>query len=195
MFATPSRGVLHFSPVRPVTVVQDTADLIVLYMMPGTIYRYPRLPDGSAIPFFLPDTWILVDRVWHGGGALYLTKPGDWYVLIGFFNDENTAITTWYINLQMPYQRTIHGFDYLDQELDIVINQDLTEWSWKDEAAFTESQRRGRIDAAAAQQIRAVGEHIIEQLAAAQFTLPKDWQEWKPCPDWPTPPGSIACKT
>lgn len=34
---------------RPVTVVQDTSDLIAFYMMPGTRYKHPRATDGGPI--------------------------------------------------------------------------------------------------------------------------------------------------
>ena len=35
---------------RPVTVVRDDPDLVALYMMPGTIYKHPRLPDSDEVP-------------------------------------------------------------------------------------------------------------------------------------------------
>ncbi|BAU11978.1 hypothetical protein LEP3755_25020 [Leptolyngbya sp. NIES-3755] len=130
--------------VRPVTVVEDTPELIALYIMPGTICKHPQAIDGSPVPHFLPDCWVLQDKVWWGGGALYLTYPGSWYVTIGFFRD-NTTVSEWYVNLQTPYQRTELGFDYLDQELDIIINSSLTAWSWKDEEKFLDAQKRHRI--------------------------------------------------
>jgi hypothetical protein len=48
--------------VRPVTVVADTPEVIALYMMSGTIYKHPRSIDGSPVPHFLPDEWVLVAR-------------------------------------------------------------------------------------------------------------------------------------
>src|SRR6266508_4227058 len=91
--------------VRPVTVVADTPDVIALYMMPGTTYKHPRAIDGSSVPHLLPDEWVLVDTQWLGGGALYLSQPGQWYVILGLFGDDNQRIERWYVNLQTPYQR------------------------------------------------------------------------------------------
>jgi protein associated with RNAse G/E len=173
--------------VRPVTVVEDTSELIALYMMPGTVCKHPRAINGLPVPHFLPDSWVLQDKVWCGGGALYLAYPSAWYVTIGFFNENNTAISEWYINLQTPYQRTTLGFDYLDQELDIIIDPSLSAWSWKDEEKFLDAQKRHRILTEPAVWVRQVGEDILHQLENGQFTLPTDWINWKPQVSWTVP--------
>jgi Protein of unknown function (DUF402) len=157
-----------------VTVVADTPEVIALYMMSGTIYKHPRAIDGSPVPHFLPDEWMLVDQQWLGGGALYLSLPGQWYVLMGLFADDNQRIEQWYVNLQTPYQRTRLGFDYLDQELDIVINRELSEWRWKDEVQFLDAQRRGRIPVEQAAHVRRVGEHIVGRVRTTLSPAEKD---------------------
>jgi len=174
--------------VRPVTVVADTPALIALYMMPGTTYKHPRAIDGSPVPHFLPDDWVLVDTQWLGGGALYLSPPGQWYVIMGLLRDDNRRIERWYINLQTPYQRTRLGFDYLDQELDIVINRELTAWRWKDAEKFMDAQRRGRIPIEQAAHVRRVGEHMVQQLKARSMELPEQWLTWRPPEQWEIPP-------
>jgi hypothetical protein len=173
--------------VRPVTVVEDTSELIALYMMPGTVCKHPGAMGGSPVTHFLPDYWVLQDKEWRGGGALYLAYPHCWYVTIGFFNEDNTMVTEWYINLQTPYRRTVLGFDYLDQELDIVIDSSLMAWSWKDEEKFLDAQRRNRIPVEQAVFVRRVGEEIIQQLENKQFTLPICWASWKPQDNWIVP--------
>jgi len=174
--------------VRPVTVVADTPEVIALYMMPGTIYKHPRAIDGSPVPHFLPDAWVLIDTQWRGGGALYLAPPGQWYVILGFFGDDNQRIERWYVNLQTPYQRTGLGFDYLDQELDIVVNREFTAWRWKDAEKFRDAQRRGRIPVEQAAHVRRVGQHIVQQLKARCLTLPEPWRHWRPPEHWAIPP-------
>jgi hypothetical protein len=174
--------------VRPVTVVADTPDVIALYMMPGTIYKHPRAMDGSPVPHFLPDDWVLIDTQWRGGGALYLAPPGQWYVILGLFGDDNQRIERWYVNLQTPYQRIHMGFDYLDQELDIVLNRELTAWSWKDEEKFIEAQRRGRIPVQQGAYVRRVGEDVLQQLQARRLKLPEPWRSWRPPEHWAIPP-------
>jgi hypothetical protein len=107
---------------------------------------------------------------------------------MGFFGDNNQRIEQWYVNLQTPYHRTHLGFDYLDQELDIVINHELSEWSWKDEAQFLAAQRRGRIPVEQAAHVRRVGEDILEQLQAGRLALPELWRYWRPPEQWAIPP-------
>jgi Protein of unknown function (DUF402) len=174
--------------VRPVTVVVDTPEVIALYMMPGTIYKHPRAIDGSPVPHFLPDEWVLVDTQWFGGGALYLAPPGQWYVIMGLLGDDNQRIERWYVNLQTPYHRTRLGFDYLDQELDIVINREFTTWSWKDEEKFIDAQRRGSIPVDQAAHMRRAGESIVQQLKARSMKLPEPWRHWRPPEQWALPP-------
>ncbi len=173
--------------VRPVTVVQDSPELIALYMMPGTVYKYPCLLDGRPVSQFLPDDWVLIEREWFGGGALYLSQPNNCFALIGFFDDANEKINRWYINLQTPYQRTAIGFDYLDQELDIVVETDLQSWRWKDEAEFAEAQQRGRISQANAQRVQSVADGIVADLENGRFMLPHTWQKWRPPASWAAP--------
>jgi hypothetical protein len=81
--------------VRPVTVVTDTTDLIALYMLPGTTCKLPRAADGTPLPCFLPDNWILADTQWCGGGALYLSQPGQWYAIMGLFGVDAGRIERW----------------------------------------------------------------------------------------------------
>jgi hypothetical protein len=174
--------------VRPVTVVADAPDLIALYMVPGTTYKHPRDIDGNLVPHFLPDKWVLIDTQWRGGGALYLAPPGEWYVIMGLFGDDNERIERWHVNLQTPYRRTPLGFDYLDQELDIVADRDLTSWSWRDEEKFLDARRRGRISFEQATHVRQVGEGILAQLQAHRLTLPDQWRNWRPQEHWAIPP-------
>jgi hypothetical protein len=96
---------------RPVTVVQDTPELIVLAMAPGTVYKHPRLLVRDEIPPLLVDEpWRLVDVPWTGGRALYLSRPGDSYLLVLFWQDDQITLRSWYVNLQTPLVRTPLGF-------------------------------------------------------------------------------------
>jgi len=172
---------------RPVTVVQDTDDTIVLYMRPGTVYKHPRTLAGAPVPYLLPDAWRLVDVEWYGGGALYLSLPGAWYMLILFFADDRVTPPSWYVNLQDPLRRTRLGFDYLDQELDIVLAPDLPTWQWKDEEKFADLRRRGLISAAKARRLREVGEQVLGQRQDPGSLFHRGWDRWSPPADWPIP--------
>jgi hypothetical protein len=172
---------------RPVTVVRDTPDLLALYMMPGTRYKHPRTLDGSSIPPFLADDWMLVDVRWQGCGALYLSIPGAWHMVILFWQTGQPAFPGWYVNLQEPLRRTPLGFDFLDQELDILISPDLSTWAWKDEAKFETAIERGRIAPEQARHIRAEGERVLAQLHAPNTLFTQGWELWVPPADWTIP--------
>ena len=173
---------------RPLTVVRDTPALLAFYMMPGTTYKHPRVLEDDRVPG--PDArwpWRLIDVTWYGGGALYLSTPGAPYMVIGFRSGDNTRLAHWYVNLQDPLRRTPLGFDYLDQELDIIVSPDLGDYRWKDEEGFAELQRLGRIDPAKAARLRAVGERIIQERYAPDSFFRQGWEQWSPPPHWTVP--------
>jgi Protein of unknown function (DUF402) len=173
---------------RPVTIVQDTPELLAFSMLPGTPDKHPRVRDADRVPALMPATrWRLVDLVWIGGGALYLSRPGEPYMVIGFRRDDNARLAAWYVNLQDPRHRRALGFAYRDQELDILIRPDLSDWRWKDEAGFAALQRRGRLGAAKAAWLRAVGETVIEARHAPTSLFRQGWEHWSPPPAWPVP--------
>ena len=66
-------------------------------------------------------------------------------MLIAFWQDDRTTLRTWYVNLQDPFRRSALGFDYLDQELDVIVSPDLERWRWKDEEKFEALVREGHI--------------------------------------------------
>ena len=174
--------------VRPVTVVRDTPELVALYMMPGTIYKHPRLPDQDVVPpFLLSDRWRLVDVTWTGGGALYLSRPGDPYMVIGFWNPEHQGLRSWYVNLQDPFRRTRLGFDYLDQELDVIVSPDLSAWRWKDLDKLELLVERGVIPGDKAGWLRATGEQVVAERHAADSLFRQGWDGWSPPPEWTVP--------
>jgi hypothetical protein len=185
-----TREILHGKvwTVRPVTVVRDAPDLIALYMMPGTVYKHPRLPGRDEIPpFMLSENWRLVDVPWTGGGALFLSRPGDHYMVVAFWAEDRTTLTSWYVNLQDPFRRTALGFDYLDQELDILVSPDLSAWRWKDEDKFDDLARRGLIPPERARYLRALGERVVVARRAPGSLFTLGWDRWKPPPHWRVP--------
>ena len=71
--------------------------------------------------------------------------------------------------LQEPLRRTAIGFDFMDQELDIVVKPDLSEWVWKDEERFQRAQEAGRFSTHQAREIRAEGERVITRIRGAKI--------------------------
>lgn len=91
---------------RPVTVVQDTDDLLAVWMASGTECVRPVLADGTqvhaeplATRYTRPRT--TVRSRWFGSGVLKLARPGDpWSVWL--FWDRGWLFRNWYVNLEEP---------------------------------------------------------------------------------------------
>jgi hypothetical protein len=184
------REVLHGRvwTVRPVTVVQDRPDSIALAMQPGTVYKHPRLLDRDEVPPLMVDApWRLIDLPWTGGRALYLSRPGDDYMLIVFWQEDQATLRSWYVNLQTPLRRTRLGFDYLDQELDVIVSPDLSTWRWKDEENFEALMRQGLIARERGRHLRSVAEEVIRTRHDPGSLFTQGWEHWTPPPEWGRP--------
>lgn len=179
---------------KPVTVVQDTPELIALWMAPGTRWLQPRRPDGGRVGIVdvLRDSWVLGEAVWHGGGALILQLPTAAHALIGFWDDDNQHLSSWYLNLQAPLRRTPLGFDTLDHILDIVVSPDRRTWAWKDEELLAEAVSRGLVTPEAANAFRTEGERALQLLLDGQPPFSSGWERWAPDPAWGIPALHVA---
>ncbi|MEO8288780.1 MAG: DUF402 domain-containing protein [Chloroflexota bacterium] len=172
---------------RPVRVVEDTPELIALYMAPGTIYKHPRTLEGDQVPrLLLAEDWRLVDVKWYGGGALYLAIPGERYMVVGFRNDANSRFVRWYINLQDPLKRTTLGFDYLDMELDVEIDAALSRWQWKDMDKLEELVATGKIAEQKAEGLKELGRDVADRIVGGQSFITR-WSSWDPPLEWSVP--------
>ena len=179
------RGVLD-GTVRwafPHTVVEDTAERVVLFMRPGVEGRcIPRDSTGDYLERFgagiEPEPY-----VWAWNRVLWLTRFGERHSLGLFWDDSSGDFLGWYVNLQTPLQRSALGFDSLDHALDVWIEPDGS-WRWKDEADLARCVELEIFGEAEADDIRAEGERAI---AALPKLLPTGWEDWQPDPAWPAP--------
>ncbi|MBN1217531.1 MAG: DUF402 domain-containing protein [Anaerolineae bacterium] len=178
---------------RPVTVVEDTPHLIALYLCSGTRWKIPALPDPNIDRAYLfnhllaAGVWQLIDTTWRWGDTLLLIRPGEAHAIHVMWRDADRAFTGWYINLQEPLRRTPIGFDFMDQELDIVVKPDLSGWTWKDETGFQQAEEMGLFSRWETRQIRAEAERVLERVRAKASPFNDGWETWVPNPDWPIP--------
>ena len=192
MWSSGDRVVLRYlrerqvSWVRPVTVVEDTNDLNLLFLCAGTPTKEPVQADGSPIPRSLPYEQRarlgrrLGDANWGPNQTLLIT-PARAAHSIWLFWTETWDFLGWYVNLQEPQTRSPVGFDTVDQVLDIWIDPALS-WSWKDEHELAAAVSLGRFSADEAAVIRAEGERVI-----AEWPFPTGWEDWRPDRSWPIP--------
>jgi hypothetical protein len=173
---------------RPEIVVQDTPELLALYIPRGARWKQARSLDDKKVSTRARKTgeWKLADAVWQGEGRLRLAVPGSKYSVLAFWNDNHESLLYWYINLEEPLTRTNRGFDYMDQLLDIIVEPDLKTWHWKDEDEFEEALDLGLISPQEAKSFRIEGEKALKLLQSGKSIF-NSWERWKPDPFWQVP--------
>ena len=183
------REVLHGHPwVGFAThVVEDSDDLLAVYLAPGSDLVFPDWPF---------DRWVhpwrtAGHRAWHGHGKLMLHRPGDAYSVDLFWTGPDREFEGWYLNLQDPFRRHETGFDTLDHELDYWLTPD-GDWREKDRELFHQRVAEKRYDDAQARRIEATGREVTAMLDAGATWWDEGWSRWQPPTRWgpvAPPPG------
>ncbi|MFF8970567.1 DUF402 domain-containing protein [Streptomyces sp. NPDC014995] len=180
----------RFHIARPVTVVRDDADVLAVWLAPGTECVKPVLADGTP-PHHEPlrtrytkPRSVVLDR-WFGTGVLKLARPGEpWSVWL--FWEPGWQFKNWYVNLEEPLVRWDGGVDSEDHFLDICVYPDRS-WGWRDEDEFAQAQQDGLMDAAVAERVREAGRSAVEVIRAWGAPFDDGWQHWRPDPSWAVP--------
>lgn len=102
--------------------------------MPG---RWPSAPTATGRSVRRRSTrWRRGSGTWRPGCGreteLLLWKPPTaWFSINAFFTAA--GLRNWYVNFEHTTRRTESGFDTFD----LVIDPDLSTWTWKDEDEYT----------------------------------------------------------
>ncbi len=174
------------------TVVEDSAECIALYLAVGTPIKIPVYLDGMPIPRDIPyeERWVLDwrlgDGVWHSTARLFVARPGAAHTFSAFWQGDDWSFLGWYVDLQASFARTADGFASEDYVLDVLVEPDYS-WSWKDEDEFAAAQRFGRFSAVQAAAIRMEATAVIESIEARRWPLDAGWEAWRPNPAWSIP--------
>ncbi len=192
------RGIVHNRVwiAHPVTVVQDTADYVVAYLVPGALCKVTRglierkwggVPNGAS-RWDEQDAqqWEMAEHIWRQRRALILLPPEKYYAVFWFWEDETDTFTGWYINFQLPFQRTDQTLDTLDLEIDLIIRPDGSR-QWKDEEEYQAGVRRGSISAEVAAAVADAQEEVLQLSTDGSPLFDRRWLEWRPDPHWSTP--------
>lgn len=180
----------RFHICRPVTVVQDSPELLAVWMAPGTPCVKPMLADGTPLHREPLETRYtkprhLVRAHWAGTGVLKLARPGDpWSVWL--FWERGWRFRNWYVNLEEPLRRWSHGVDSEDHFLDLEVYPDRS-WAWKDEDEFAQAQRVGLLHPDQAVRVRQAGRSALEVVRAWGTPFADGWENWRPDPRWRPP--------
>ena len=156
-------------------IVQETPDLIALWLPPGTPAVLPFDAEGKRIRIPSND-WTLEHVTWTRD-ALCLARPGRAHSIY-LFRREDGGLEHWYVNFEQPLRRTPVGFDTFDEKLDLVVAPDGS-YRWKDADELEQAAALGLLDAAA---VRAEAARVLEE-----WPFPTGWEDWQPDSSWPLP--------
>jgi predicted RNA-binding protein associated with RNAse of E/G family len=171
--------------LRPVRVVEDTDQRVVVFHAPGTIWKRPVGPSHEPLRLQQPD-WTLAETEWTGNAALRIFDEQRPHSVLLWWEPKTWEFQGWYINLEQPMRRTSQGFEYLDHVLDIVVAPDRA-WHWKDQDEIALALDRGLLTAAEAEAIRCEGERVIANLEARVRPFDEEWITWRPPQHWLPP--------
>lgn len=168
--------------IFPVRVVQDSPTWVALCLPRQATALYPHTQEGADIR--IPqEEWILDGGPWQGGDVLYLVHVGMGFKFGGSW-DENHIFQGWKIDLIEPIRRTVLGFDYMDQLLDIIVSADRSTWYRKDEDEVQEAAARGLFTAEQVRDLYQRGELALHMILNNESPFDRGWESWRPNPAW-----------
>lgn len=181
--------------VRSARVVSDDERGLLVWIARGAPVAHEVADDGRgmrAMPFaeWLSRSYRLATGVWAGPPLLkFLPTGADHSVWL--FRDAEDRFAHWYVNLEEHGVRwddgEVAGVDVVDQDLDIVVDPDLS-WRWKDEEEFVERlafpDGYWVPDEAA---VRAEGLRVVRMIEAGEFPFDGTWRDFVPDPGWTVP--------
>jgi hypothetical protein len=177
--------------VQPTLVVRDTAEELVLTLLPGTEClaeeTYP-LGKGNGKRWwdFKANDWKLAKYIWRTNRLLLLFKPEECYSTILFWDHASNEFLCYYINFQVPYQRGDHAVDALDLELDLIIKPDFG-LEWKDQDDYQKAIEHGLITPEWTRRIDGAKPEILERVKKRNYPFDGAWRDWMPDTNWEPP--------
>jgi predicted RNA-binding protein associated with RNAse of E/G family len=124
--------------------------------------------------------------IWRENRRLTLWRPHRRHAVSLFWRDADDTFLCWYVDILLPFRRTLLGFDTRDLTLDVVMNPDRT-WRLKDEDELEWAVEQGTIGRGEAEQIRAEAGRAIALFEGGDSLYSEEWIPWRPNPEWPLP--------
>lgn len=169
-------------------IVEDTPERLVTWTPDGSPLRLPADEDGRLVKS--TEFHHLAELRWQAfGGPVFIYPAGESFSVRVSWDGpgEERRLDHWYVNLHAPLRRTTIGFDTADSVLDLVIQPDLANWHWKDEAEFEAAADSGHFTVREAGAIREAGLRTLECAQRRLAPFDEDWESWLPDPSWPIP--------
>ena len=176
---------------QPVIVVEDTPEEMCVTLLPGTECVAPEgYLDGKDSAkrrwSFKEKDWKLENYAWRTNRLLILLEPDTYYSTMFFWRADSNDFLLYYINFQLPFQRSHCGIDTLDLDLDLIIYPDFS-FRWKDEDDYQKAIDHEVIMPEWTQAIEIAKNEIFNKLEKRQYPYDGSWLNWMPDPNWLPP--------
>jgi hypothetical protein len=182
-------------------VVADGPEAFVLGCRPGAEMRAPttwidwlltgdETARSQAVPDLACGQWQLGRWSWRNTAHLQWVPSDAWFSVNAFYDPtDGHQLTHWYVNFQHPMRRTAIGFDTFDLLLDLVIEPDLSRWTWKDEDEYAHGRRLGVVSEAEHRAVEEAREEALAMIEArvGPFAADEGWRHWRFAPEEPAP--------
>ena len=181
--------------VWPQRVISDDGFELALVLPPGTSgigpatwIRSLRGKDQTARAGILSalatqrcevDTWI-----WRRTTVLAFLYPDRFFGVKPMWEGER--LLCWYVDFQVPYQRTAVGVDTCDLHLDLEVRPDFS-YRWKDEDEYAQARRLGLVSDRCHKRVDEARGQALAMVEQRQGPFAEAWDRWCPKPGSPLP--------
>ncbi len=173
--------------VLPMTVVEDSDELVSVYIAPGTKFLRTNCSREEYLSVQASGQWDLVTDRWWPQHHVWTSGPGEACSIWTMWSDPDWRHLGWKVNPEAPLKRTEIGFDTSDHVLDAVIPPDLGSWSLKDEDELTQAIDLGLFSADDGERIRRDTARFADEALTTRRSRMERWAEWRPPDAWMIP--------
>lgn len=181
---------------QSVIVVKDEPQETILLLLPGAQCAFPEgywrwrinndFSRGSRWQEAKSDNITLRGFQWHTNRILIFLESEKYFASFLFWDHATDQFSGYYINFQLPFQRSHCGFDNLDLDLDIVIDPQYN-WEWKDEEDFKAGIKEGGILDEWAKGIEHSQNEVFKKISNRSYPIDGSWLQWRPAVNWIPP--------
>lgn len=191
------RGIYNqrVSYIQSAVIVQDQPDEVALAILPGAECfapeNYIHGKHGTASHWdrwgeYKKGNWNMERYTWRTNRLLILLQPEKYYANYYFWQANSGRFLCYYVNFQLPFQRSRLGFDSFDLELDIII-EPTYEWRWKDVDDYQRGIACGILRKEWVREIDNAKLEIFATLEKRAYPYDGTWLGWVPDPNWAPP--------
>jgi len=178
--------------VQSASVVKDSAQEVALALLPGAECAAPseyihgkhgERQHWDRWELIQGNAWQLERYHWRTNRFLILLEPGKFYASIYMWDQASDRFLGYYVNFQLPFQRSRCGFDTFDLELDLVIEPDLR-WRWKDVEEYRRGIETGILRPEWVTGLEQAKPEVFSRLEQGLAPFDGSWGQWRPDPAW-----------